>query len=142
MKNKLLEIKCKKCKKQLTEQGALIFTPPETLDKVYRFHLCIWCYFELMDWLMPTENMLVIHNSADGRERNEKMGKNPDAKFSMINIGLKNGSNYGCSSVNSSVLPGSIPAITFISSGYPSTIPIEEIKEISISVDNWCPRCE
>lgn len=72
------------------------------------------------------------------------MSRNPEAKFSMINVSLKNGSNYGCSSVNASVLPGRkmIPAISFISSGYQTTVAVEDIKEISVSVDCWCPRCE
>ena len=70
------------------------------------------------------------------------MGKNLDSKFTIINVCLKNGENYGCSSVNGSVLQGLIPAITFISSGYSKTVLIEEIKEIYVSVDNWCPRCE
>ena len=55
MKNELLKIKCKKCKKQLIEQGALIFSPPETYERVYKFHICLHCYFKLMDWLMPDE---------------------------------------------------------------------------------------
>lgn len=70
------------------------------------------------------------------------MIRNPEREFSMINISLKNGENYGCSSVNASVLPGMVPSITFISSGYSKTVVVEDIKEITISVDNWCPRCE
>jgi ribosomal protein L40E len=53
MKNQMLKIKCKKCKQQLTEQGALIFSPPETHERVYKFHICMQCYFKLMDWIFP-----------------------------------------------------------------------------------------
>ena len=70
------------------------------------------------------------------------MSRNPDVKFSIINISLKNGENYGCYSVNVAVLPGLIPAISFISSGYQKTVVVADITEINISVDSWCPRCE
>ena len=68
--------------------------------------------------------------------------RNPEAKFSILNIMLKNGENYGCYSVNVAVLPDFIPAISFLSSGYQKTVAVEDIKEISISIDTWCPRCE
>lgn len=69
------------------------------------------------------------------------MARNPDAKFSMINITLDDGRCYGCSAVLATDVSGQ-PAITFISSGQVTTILTQFIKEISISVDNWCPRCE
>ena len=62
-------------------------------------------------------------------------------EFSMINVSLNNGQNYGCSMVCGTI-KDSKPAITFISSGFVETVFITEIKSISISVDNWCPRCE
>lgn len=69
------------------------------------------------------------------------MARNPDAQFSMINISLKNGENY-----SSSLVAGTVkdlkPAITFICSGSPTTVLVEDIKSIAISIDNWCPRCE
>jgi len=70
------------------------------------------------------------------------MNKGPETKFSVINISLKNGENYSCYSVNVAVLPRFIPAISFISSGYQKTVAIEDIMEIKVSVNYWCPRCE
>jgi len=69
------------------------------------------------------------------------MLRNPDARFSMINITSHSGMQYGCSLVAGTVLNGE-PAITFVCSGFPETILVKNIKSISISVDSWCPRCE
>lgn len=69
------------------------------------------------------------------------MTKDIESRFSMINISLKNGSNFGCSAVLGSQDCGE-PAITFISSGAQTTVLVTDITNISISVDSWCPRCE
>lgn len=38
---------CDKCGEELTEFGALLFSPPEG-NLVKKFHLCKRCYYELM----------------------------------------------------------------------------------------------
>lgn len=52
MKKKVgLLINCEACKDLITEQGALIFSPP-TRDLVGKHHLCRKCYFILYDiWM-------------------------------------------------------------------------------------------
>ena len=46
----MIKVKCRRCKKELNEQGALIISPPETEYRVYKLHICLDCYFKLMDW--------------------------------------------------------------------------------------------
>jgi hypothetical protein len=51
----MIKVFCRKCGQSLQEQGALIISPPETTQgrmsvKVYKMHICISCYFMLMDW--------------------------------------------------------------------------------------------
>lgn len=44
----MIKVFCRKCGKELKA------SPPETEDKssskVYKMHLCLGCYFKLMDW--------------------------------------------------------------------------------------------
>jgi hypothetical protein len=51
----MIKVFCRKCKQSLQEPGGLIISPPETegrySSKVYKMHLCLQCYFMLMDWL-------------------------------------------------------------------------------------------
>ncbi|MFH1402269.1 MAG: hypothetical protein ABIG87_01420 [Patescibacteria group bacterium] len=35
---------CDKCKKELTEFGAILLSPPDKNNKVKKFHLCKKCY--------------------------------------------------------------------------------------------------
>lgn len=58
-----------------------------------------------------------------------------------IGIELTNGENYGCVSIHASV-KDSKPTLTFISSGFVKTVFPEEIKNIKIYIDNWCPQCQ
>ena len=51
----MIEVFCCKCGKELNEKGGVIISPPETepsklVDKGYKMHLCLQCYFKLMDW--------------------------------------------------------------------------------------------
>lgn len=40
--------KCDKCKKELEDFGALLFSPPDKEGKVEKFHLCKECYNQLI----------------------------------------------------------------------------------------------
>ena len=50
----MIKVSCRRCGKQLRELGALIISPPENeynkSEKVYKMHICLTCYFNLMDW--------------------------------------------------------------------------------------------
>ena len=39
-----LFILCDQCTKPLSEQGALIFTPPDRFHNVKKYHLCVSCF--------------------------------------------------------------------------------------------------
>ena len=39
-----LLILCDKCTKPLSQQGALIFTPPDRFHNVKKYHLCVKCF--------------------------------------------------------------------------------------------------
>jgi hypothetical protein len=39
---------CDKCKKELKEFGALLFSPPNKKGTVKKFHLCDGCYKEIV----------------------------------------------------------------------------------------------
>lgn len=41
---------CDKCKQELTEFGALLFSPPKE-NKVTKYHLCVACYDDITDKL-------------------------------------------------------------------------------------------
>ena len=38
---------CDKCKKELEEFGALLFSPPNENNKTRKFHICKDCYEEI-----------------------------------------------------------------------------------------------
>ncbi len=43
---------CDACGKELQEPGALLFSPPPTVEKhapVTKYHVCVPCYRELLD---------------------------------------------------------------------------------------------
>ena len=40
--------KCNKCNKELTEFGAILFSPPNESSEVKKFHICVECYNELI----------------------------------------------------------------------------------------------
>ena len=40
---------CDKCKKELKEFGAILFSPPDEDNKVKKFHLCKSCYKRLIN---------------------------------------------------------------------------------------------
>ena len=39
---------CDKCGNELTEFGAILFSPPEQKNTVKKFHLCKKCYNEIV----------------------------------------------------------------------------------------------
>lgn len=39
--------KCDKCDRELLEFGAILLSPPDVDNKVFKFHLCKECYSEL-----------------------------------------------------------------------------------------------
>ena len=60
----MIKVFCRKCGQSLQEQGALIISPPETTQgkmsvKVYKMHICLQCYFNLMDWFDSKEPIKV-----------------------------------------------------------------------------------
>lgn len=62
-------------------------------------------------------------------------------KFTVINIHMKNGQNFGCSSVCASRLADR-DTISFICSGHPQTVFVEDIDTMELSVESWCPTCK
>jgi hypothetical protein len=40
---------CDKCKKELDDFGAILFSPPDKDNKVEKFHLCKACYEEIVN---------------------------------------------------------------------------------------------
>lgn len=47
---------CNKCRKELKEFGALVFSPPaKSTGMVFKIHLCIDCWCLLSDWIYLTE---------------------------------------------------------------------------------------
>lgn len=47
----MLKINCDYCDKELTEPGALIFSPPDEDGRVWKFHKCVDCWvFYLEEW--------------------------------------------------------------------------------------------
>ena len=46
----MISVKCVKCKKELDEQGGLLFSPPHTFGSIEKHHLCVDCY-----WLVREE---------------------------------------------------------------------------------------
>ena len=39
-----IQPQCDKCKKELTEFGAILLSPPDVKNMVRKFHLCKECY--------------------------------------------------------------------------------------------------
>ncbi|GBE19732.1 hypothetical protein BMS3Abin17_00459 [archaeon BMS3Abin17] len=39
---------CDKCKQELTEFGAILFSPPDENNNVKKFHICKKCYEEMI----------------------------------------------------------------------------------------------
>jgi hypothetical protein len=42
---------CDKCKNELNELGAILFSPPDAAGLVKKIHLCVKCYNEVHDFL-------------------------------------------------------------------------------------------
>ena len=48
---KRLLIYCFRCHMALEEPGGLLFSHPDKVDRVQKYHLCIRCYAEVMDFI-------------------------------------------------------------------------------------------
>ncbi|MBS3071955.1 hypothetical protein J4408_03115 [Candidatus Pacearchaeota archaeon] len=44
-----IEPVCDKCKKELEDFGALLFSPPDEDNNTRKFHLCRKCYTEIIE---------------------------------------------------------------------------------------------
>jgi hypothetical protein len=42
---------CDKCDEELTEFGAIVYGPPDSEGKCYKWHVCVRCYETIIDWL-------------------------------------------------------------------------------------------
>jgi len=42
---------CDKCKKELTEFGAILLSPPDKENKIRKFHICKECYKKMGEQL-------------------------------------------------------------------------------------------
>ncbi len=40
----VIKPKCDMCKKELTDYGALLFSPPNAKSQVVKYHICKTCY--------------------------------------------------------------------------------------------------
>jgi len=40
--------KCDKCKQELQEFGAILFSPPDEKSQVKKYHVCVHCYREMV----------------------------------------------------------------------------------------------
>jgi hypothetical protein len=49
MKNMAIKPICDRCKKELEEYGAILFSPPDKDNNVRKLHLCRSCYKEMID---------------------------------------------------------------------------------------------
>lgn len=47
----MISPKCDKCLQELTDFGALAFSPPNTDGQVTKYHLCVSCFNLLKAWL-------------------------------------------------------------------------------------------
>lgn len=52
-----MDIQCDLCKQVLAIQGALIFSPPDTANKVKKIHVCRACWTVLQYVLSDWENL-------------------------------------------------------------------------------------
>ncbi len=41
--------KCDKCRKELNEFGAIMFSPPDNENNVKKFHICNECYNKMLE---------------------------------------------------------------------------------------------
>ena len=44
--------RCDKCKKELNEFGAIMFSPPDNENNVKKFHICNECYNKILKEFM------------------------------------------------------------------------------------------
>lgn len=43
-----LHLQCKLCTHELDHSGALLFSPPDILERVKKFHICQHCYTKIV----------------------------------------------------------------------------------------------
>lgn len=56
----MIDPKCKRCKEELDEPGAILLSPPDEDDQCDKIHLCKKCYKEVMKgiWVVKVSPML------------------------------------------------------------------------------------
>jgi len=47
----MLNIKCDKCKKEIDEKGAILWSPPNNDEMCKKIHLCTKCYKIVMKYI-------------------------------------------------------------------------------------------
>ena len=45
----MIKVVCSKCKRELEELGALLFSPPDKDGKVKKEHICVKCWQEVKE---------------------------------------------------------------------------------------------
>ena len=56
----MIKVYCRKCNKELDEQGSLVFGIPNGLGEVSKNHICTNCHPGLMDWMDNVENIIKL----------------------------------------------------------------------------------
>ena len=79
----MIKVYCRKCNKELDEQGSLVFGIPNGLCEVSKNHICTNCHSELMDWMDNVENIArykvieilepYIHNNKECKDISDKI---------------------------------------------------------------------
>lgn len=53
----MLKITCNitTCKKELNEPSALVFSPPDKMNRIYKHHICKNCYETLLEKMVKSD---------------------------------------------------------------------------------------
>lgn len=73
-----VKFKCFRCRKELCEPGALIFSPPNTnaeAAQVTKFHICVSCFGDLEGWLT---DIIAVASFLARNKKVKKIAKKPD----------------------------------------------------------------
>ena len=47
----MISVQCNRCEAELTQPGALAFSPPKKSGDTHKYHLCLQCWHNLVSWL-------------------------------------------------------------------------------------------